>query len=102
MAKSKKGEFNQSHNDIASLGKALAHPARVMILEILSVENRCVGDLVERIPLAQSTISQHIKELHKHGLISAEIRGQQSYYCINQDRYQQLKTAMNGLFHGKL
>ncbi|MCL9782708.1 metalloregulator ArsR/SmtB family transcription factor [Vibrio sp. S4M6] len=101
MAEAKKNQFNQTHNDVSDLGKALSHPARVMILEILAQENQCVGDLVERIPLAQSTISQHIKELKKHGLILAESRGQQSFYCINHPRYQQLQLAMAQFFNKK-
>ncbi|MCL1125207.1 ArsR/SmtB family transcription factor [Shewanella surugensis] len=94
MAITKKSIFNQQYNDVSDFGKALAHPARVMILEILVAENRCVSDLTERIPLAQSTISQHLKELKKHGLIDTEIVGKQNFYCINQSRYTELQSAL--------
>jgi ArsR family transcriptional regulator len=86
MAEPKKNEFNALHNEIASLGKALAHPARVMILEILVNNNNCVNDLVERLPLSQSTVSQHIKELKASGIIKAKVIGNKYYYCVQQDK----------------
>ena len=76
MKTNKSEEFSLRDNRIADFAKALAHPARVAILQILLKRNSCVcGDLVEELPIAQSTVSQHLKELKNAGLIKGEIEG---------------------------
>lgn len=95
MVQSKEHEFKPSYNDIAKLGKVLAHPARVMILHILAKENRCVNDLVDRIPLSQSTISQHLKILKDSGLIDFETSLNKNSYCLNKKKLRQLSGTMD-------
>ncbi|MEW6652429.1 MAG: metalloregulator ArsR/SmtB family transcription factor [Bacteroidota bacterium] len=84
MAKSKIEEFSQEESRLADIAKALSHPARVKILKILAEMDVCVcGEIVELLPLAQSTVSQHLKELKRAGLIKGEIEGPKTCYCIN-------------------
>ncbi|WP_395166892.1 ArsR/SmtB family transcription factor [Francisella salimarina] len=82
--------FDKKYNDITLLSKALSHPARIMILETLLQEEECVGDLVKRLPLAQATISQHLKELNKIGLLCMKVQGKKNFYCINKKRFNKL------------
>ena len=74
MAVHKKEEFTQKEQDLAAFAKALAHPARIAILKVLAQRNECIcGEIVEILPLAQSTVSQHLKELKNAGLINAAL-----------------------------
>ena len=85
--------------DIARFAKALAHPTRLEILRLLSTQNCCfTGDLVEVLPIAQSTVSQHLKELKKSGLIQGEINPPKIKYCINQENWQKAKVLFTALF----
>ena len=84
MAIHKKEEFTQKEQDLASFAKAMAHPARIAILKVLAQRNECIcGEIVDLLPLAQSTVSQHLKELKTAGLITGSIDGPRSCYCIN-------------------
>jgi len=84
MGLSKTEEFTKTQNEIASLAKALAHPARIAILQFLAERKTCVcGDIVEELPLSQSTVSQHLKELKKVGLIKGDIEGPTVCYCVD-------------------
>jgi ArsR family transcriptional regulator len=84
MAFSKSVEFSKKEQDLANIAKALSHPARIQILKILAKKNECVcGQIVEVLPLAQSTVSQHLKELLNAGLIQGTVDGPRSCYCIN-------------------
>ncbi len=99
MGTSKTEEFSKRQNDIAALLKALAHPARVAILEHLLRTNSCVcGDIVAEIPLAQSTVSQHLKELKRAGLIKGKIEGPAVCYCINERTWMKFKDFMGVWF----
>lgn len=99
MAVSKKESFTQKEQDLADLAKALAHPARIAILKILAQRNECIcGDIVEELPLAQSTVSQHLKELKNAGLILGETNGPRSCYCINWKAFEKFNTELNFLF----
>ncbi len=83
---------------IAALAKALAHPARIAILRELAKRNECVcGEIVEMIPLAQATVSQHLKELKTAGLIKGEVDGSRSCYCVDHDGVRSLIDTLNGL-----
>lgn len=74
-----------SNNEIANFCKALAHPARIEILRHLLKEDRCIcGRIVEVLPLAQSTVSQHLKILKDSGVVQGEIDGPKTCYCINK------------------
>jgi len=84
MGVSKVEKFNQVINRRAELAKAFAHPARVAILDFLSRRQSCVcGDIVDELPLSQSTVSQHLKELKRIGIIKGEIDGPRVCYCID-------------------
>ncbi|MBX7045632.1 MAG: metalloregulator ArsR/SmtB family transcription factor [Ignavibacteria bacterium] len=84
MASPKKEQFTKEENEIASFAKAISHPARIAILNKLAEKNMCVcGEIVEVLPLSQSTVSQHLKELKEQGIIQGTIDGPKSCYCIN-------------------
>ena len=100
MAFSKKEEFNRNDIWLADVAKALSHPARIKILKILTGMNVCMcGDIVELLPLSQSTVSQHLKELKRVGLITGEIEGLKVCYCINNANLQKAKSEINKLFN---
>ena len=91
MGRSKTESFGARENRIAVIARALGHPARVAILEFLASQDACMcGDIVEEIPLAQATVSQHLAELKRAGLIKGEIEGPRVFYCIDREA---LKTA---------
>ena len=99
MAVSKRTEFTQEDIWLADVAKALSHPARIRILKILSDMSTCmVGSLVDKLPLAQATVSQHLKELKRVGLIQGEIDGPKICYCINNKALVKDKTSLDNLF----
>ncbi|KUG24774.1 arsenical resistance operon repressor [hydrocarbon metagenome] len=99
MAFSKKDEFTKEEVWLADITKALSHPARIRILKILTELNSCmVGSLVDQLPLAQATVSQHLKELKRVGLISGEIDGPKICYCVNNKVLQKAKNQLDKLF----
>ncbi|WDQ15170.1 metalloregulator ArsR/SmtB family transcription factor [Rhodopirellula sp. P2] len=84
--------------DFAKLAWAIAHPARVQIVRFLIGREACMcGEIVNQLPLAQSTVSQHLKILKEAGLIQGEVDGPKVCYCINDERLQQLKTFVGEL-----
>lgn len=90
--------FTDEQNSLAVMLKALAHPARIAILQQIIKANACIcGDLVDELGLAQPTISQHLKELKNAGLIQGTIEGVSVCYCINPVVWDQLKNQL-GLF----
>lgn len=96
MAYSKKDDFEARHARLAELAKALSHPARIEILKKLADCNECIcGEIVEVLPLAQSTVSQHIKALKDAGLIQGKIEGPTSCYCINKSTVNELEKLLN-------
>jgi DNA-binding transcriptional ArsR family regulator len=99
MGVTKTNLFSPSQNEIAALAKVFAHPARVAILEYLVKANACInGDLVNELGLAQATISQHLRELKDSGLINGTIEGVSVSYCINEERWIEIKALFNQLF----
>ena len=99
MAYSKKQEFTKDDVWLADVSKALSHPARIRILKILSGMNVCMcGDIVELLPLSQSTVSQHLKELKRVGLIQGEIEGPKVCYCVNEQTLSKAKKEIDNLF----
>lgn len=99
MAFTKKEEFTKIENRVADFAKALAHPARISILKTLAECNECIcGDIVEIMPLSQSTVSQHLKELKNAGLVQGEIEGVTSCYCINWKNLERDVGNFNKLF----
>jgi DNA-binding transcriptional ArsR family regulator len=95
MGTSKKEAFSKNQNRLADMAKALAHPARIAILEFLAKKNTCMcGDIVEELPLSQATVSQHLAELKHAGLIRGEIEGPRVCYCINQKIWHEAKQLL--------
>lgn len=91
--------FTESQNEIAAMAKALAHPARIAILQHLVKINACIcGDLVNELGLAQPTISQHLKELKAVGLIQGTIEGTSVCYCIAPKTWKRYKHLFNDFF----
>lgn len=86
---------------LAARLKALAHPARLAILRTLSERETCIcGDLVEVLPLAQATVSQHLKALREVGLIRGEVEGPRSCYCLDATAIAHLHAELDTLFGG--
>ncbi len=84
MGVTKTSDFTEAQNQTTALLKALAHPARVAILEHLLREQRCIcGDIVSELPLAQATVSQHLKEMKQAGMILGTVEGTSVCYCLN-------------------
>jgi DNA-binding transcriptional ArsR family regulator len=100
MAKSKLEEFKDEEIFLADLMKALSHPARIKILKILSETNSCFcGEIVDLLPLAQATVSQHLKELKRVGLIKGEIEGPKTCYCIDPRTIIKASESFQKLFN---
>lgn len=82
---------------LARYMKALSHPARLYILELLGRQSCCYsGDLAEELPIARSTLSQHLKELKNVGLIQGEINPPKIKYCLNRQRWEELQFLLRG------
>jgi ArsR family transcriptional regulator len=91
-------EGDAADDELAMLTKALGHPARVKILRILIRRDACVcGDIVDELPLAQSTVSQHLKVLKDAGLIRGQIDGPRVCYCVEPRTLRRLKALIGGL-----
>ena len=98
MGITKTDHFTDQQNELAILAKALGHPARIAILEYLSKVDRCIcGDIVNELPLAQATVSQHLKELKNAGLIKGNIEGTAICYCINEAGFEKIKSFFQDL-----
>ena len=94
--------FEAKDNKLSKYSRALGHPARVLIMRTISEAATCIcGDIVEQLPLAQSTVSQHLKELRRAGLIKAEVNGPKTCYSLNQenlkDYFKRLDNFKNSL-----
>lgn len=99
MGVTKTEVFSELQNEIAELAKALAHPARVAILEVLANRKSCIcNDIVEELPLSQATVSQHLKELKRIGLITGEIDPPKVCYCINEEKLRETQALFEGIF----
>lgn len=100
MATHKRAEFTIKENELASFAKALSHPARIAILKTIATHNTCIcGEIVEVLPLAQSTVSQHLKELLNAGLIEGTVDGPRSCYCINWKTFNKFSESFNSFFN---
>jgi DNA-binding transcriptional ArsR family regulator len=99
MGATKSLEFSIKENRLAKYAKALGHPARIAILKLLASKQTCVcGDIVDELPLSQSTVSQHLKELKEAGLITGEIEGAKVCYCIDAKEWKAAQQWLNQLF----
>lgn len=100
MGLAKTEEFTVKDNKIARYAKALAHPARIAILQVLIKKQACIcGDIVDELPLSQSTVSQHLKELKEAGLIKGDIEGVRICYCIDEKEWENAKNYLLTLFN---
>jgi predicted transcriptional regulator len=99
MGLTKSHRFKSGENQIALIAKGLAHPARIAILMFLAKKKACIcGDIVDELPLSQSTVSQHLKELKEAGLIKGDINGPRVCYCIDEKGWQKARKLMNKVF----
>ena len=99
MGLTKSEIFTDKQNRLAQMMKALAHPARIAIIQHLVKINSCVcGDIVDELGLAQATISQHLKELKNAGLIKGTIEGTSVCYCIDEKAWKQCKKEFETFF----
>ncbi len=100
MGATKTEHFLEKQNEIATLAKALGHPARVAILDYLIKVDACIcGDIVNELPLAQPTVSQHLKELKNAGLIKGTIEGNAICYCINENKLKIIQDYFLDIFN---
>lgn len=98
MGASKSEHFSAEQNELASLFKAIAHPARVAIIEYLLKIDTCIcSDIVNELPLAQPTVSQHLKELKNAGIIKGTIEGTAICYCINETTLKKIEGYFSGI-----
>lgn len=87
----------------ARYAKALAHPARIMILQLLINRKSCMcGNIVDELPIAQSTVSQHLSELKDAGLIKGSINGVKVNYCINEEAWEEAKSILSNFFNQEI
>ena len=99
MAESKTELFDSDTVELARYFKALGHPARLSILGVLARRSSCIcGDIVDEMPLAQSTISQHLKVLKEAGLIRGDVDGPAVCYCLDDETYRRLRSKMYHYF----
>jgi len=99
MGATKTALFTKKQNELATMAKAIAHPARIAILQQLIKTNACIcGDLVDDLGLAQPTISQHLKELKTAGIIQGSVEGTSVCYCINPKVWKQYQQFFTDFF----
>lgn len=92
MGATKTDHFTTEQNELAILAKALGHPARIAIIEYLLKVDTCIcGDIVNELPLAQPTVSQHLKELKNAGIIKGSVEGTSVCYCINEPGFEKIQ-----------
>lgn len=102
MAIAKKEDFSAEEVKLAELAKALGHPARIAILKVLAERKSCIcGEIVDVLPLAQATVSQHLKALKKVDIVQGTIEGPRSCYCLNEKTIRKAQEAFGVLF-GKI
>ena len=98
MGATKTDLFTQEQNEIAAMLKAIAHPARIAILEYLVKVDTCIcGDIVNELPLAQPTVSQHLRELKNAGLIKGSIEGTSICYCVDKNAVARIQSYFSGI-----
>ena len=99
MGLTKTEGFTKTQIQLAAFAKALGHPARIAILQFLATQKTCMcGDIVNELPLSQSTVSQHLKELKNVGLIRGNVEGPSICYCIDEKHWHLVKNTLGELF----
>lgn len=98
MGITKSDYFSDSQNELSNLLKAMAHPARIAIIEFLLKTESCIcGDIVNELPLSQPTISQHLKELKNANIIKGNVEGKSICYCINPNAIAQIQNYFQSI-----
>lgn len=98
MASHKREQFSTAEQEVAVIAKALGHPARVAILQLLARRETCVcGEIVTELPISQSTVSQHLKELKQAGLVQGEIDGPRVCYCLDRAGWEHARRLLGNL-----
>ncbi|MCF8464692.1 MAG: metalloregulator ArsR/SmtB family transcription factor [Flavobacteriales bacterium] len=98
MGLSKTHQFTVEQNSLAEMAKALAHPARIAILQYLSTQKNCVcGSIVNEVGLAQATVSQHLKALKEAGFIDGTVEGASVCYCLNTEKLGDVRSRLSFL-----
>ena len=101
MATARTDAFSPDDPTLAAWAKALGHPARIAILRLLAERQTCLcGEVVDELPLAQATVSQHLRALKEAGLIKGETDGPRSCYCLDESALRRLHEALGQLFAG--
>lgn len=96
-------KYAEHQEQLARFAKAMAHPARIAILQFLASQDSCFfGDIHEELPIAKATVSQHLKELKSAGLIQGEIEAPKVKYCINRKNWEIARTMFSGFFNQPL
>ena len=91
--------YSIKEEQLAQFAKALGHPARIAIIVLLLKKQTCIcGDIVDELPLSQSTVSQHLKELKEAGIIKGEIDGVKTCYCIDENNWTKMSVLFNKMF----
>ncbi len=99
MGVSKTQLFDQKQNELARVARVLAHPARVAILQYISRQDACIcSDLVAETGLAQATISQHLAEIKKIGLLRGDFQGKNLCYCIDKEKWEDIQNLFDSFF----
>jgi ArsR family transcriptional regulator len=99
MGATKSDQFSENQNELANLFKALAHPARIAIVEFLLKTESCIcGDIVNELPLSQPTVSQHLKELKNAGIIRGNIEGTAICYCLNPETFAKIQGSIGLIY----
>jgi len=94
-----KESITEEQKKIARYAKAMGHPIRMYVLELLSKQSCCYsGDLTDELPIAKSTLSQHLKELKEAGLIQGEIEAPKIRYCLNKENWKEAKKLFKNIF----
>ena len=100
MGITKTNLFTEEQNRLAALAKAIAHPARIAIIQHIIKSNTCINnELVNELGLAQATVSQHLKELKKVGILQGTVEGKAMCYCINPEEWNFIKNELNEFFN---
>ena len=98
MGITKTESFTEEQNQLATLAKAIGHPARIAIIQHLIKVNSCIcGDIVNKLPLAQPTVSQHLKELKNAGLIKGSLEGNAVCYCLDEKGFSKIKSFFENI-----
>lgn len=100
MVVSKTELFDEALQEKANLFKALAHPARLQILQFLAETKTCIsGDISEELPLSRTTVNQHLKELKAAGLINGHVEGVKVNYCLDSNKVEEMKSILTSFLN---